>query len=746
MFEPVRPWSGGAYAHKRPWPLKTLDERPRNHLSNLSSFGTSMKNEPDRRDDANDPMNSEHFYRLSRLPHFFRRTPVPIFGAACFATAEDLRAYLNHPDEANPSRLLDATILAEAPGGKTYDPLYKRTFFIPDDTRTRNTLGVGQTGAGKTSELIDPLIYSDIRSGDCSIVVIDAKGDSHHKHSPFLRAYRPNQTVRVINFAEAARSTHGWNFLAGYADEAEDLNRAETMCYAVDGESPRHWDNQYWSGGAARFIAATISCLRREHGTVCPASVHWMLERGHTANVELWTRHPDVAFANEALAFLKSGSHNAETVLSTAQMYLRSMRNRSMAAVTSADEFRIEEIFRKPGVVFIEIPQGEIDKIRPFVNIFMSELFREAAAYASRMPGNRLPVPLRIHADDMVAAAGKVQGLASHLNLSRSRNIGFTAAVQSMAQIQETYGDQYASILAGFASKMFRAPVDPFDAEWVSRQCGTTTVEMVERMDRKDEDGRITRTRISRCVARPLLLPEDVRYAPEHFAYGRAWTVLLHDVRPFQMWLRASYHLPTMSRAIAQASRSARKPALREQPLQWTPGKPQGGILRKKTNPAAKNDSTFGLSPQVIAHIRELNELLEYDAASDDAQLWWDIFLDANPRDSVIRLMETLVSHSATIEEFYSCAMQCGGDDVTETVEFMIYRRLKQKFEPETEYDMDYEGDEEELDDEEVEDEEVEDVGEVEEIDKKDENRINRLYRNLENHERKKWDEDDIPF
>jgi len=466
-----------------------------------------------------------------------------------------------------------------------------------------------------------------------------------------------------------------------------------------------------------------------------------MLERGHTENIELWTRHPDVAFANEALAFLKSGSHNAETVLSTAQMYLRSMRNRSMAAVTSADEFRIDEIFRRPGVVFIEIPQGEIDKIRPFVNIFMSELFREAAAFASRMPGNRLPVPLRIHADDLVAAAGKVQGMASHLNLSRSRNIGFTAAVQSMAQIQETYGDQYASVLAGFASKMFRAPVDPFDAEWVSRQCGTTTVEVVERMDRKDEDGRITRTRISRCVARPLLLPEDVRYAPEHFAYGKAWTVLLHDVRPFQMWMRASYHLPAMSSVIAQAARTARKPTLREEPLFWTPGKPKAGKKSPKANRAAKDDFVSHSPLLVQSRMSELNERLEYDEASDDARLWWDVFLENNAKNELIRLMEDLVSRKATLEEFYSCAMQCDGDNVTEFVEFMIFRRLKRKFEPETEYDMDYECDEVEIDDDDDDDEEEEE-GEIDEI---DEIHDDEPDSNIETRNPKKWD-DDIPF
>ena len=242
-----------------------------------------MKNRPCDSENTNDPMNSAEFFRLKKLPHFLPRMKKAVFGAARMATIDDLNDYLNRPDEANPSRLADATILAESRCGRKYDPQYKKTFFIPDETRTRNILAIGQTGAGKTSELIDPLIYSDIRCADRSLVIIDAKGDSHHKHLPFLKLYRPNQPVQVIDFADAARTTHGWNFLADYDDEQDDLNRAESMCYAVDGDAPRHWDNQYWFGGASRFIAATISFLRREHGTVSPGSVPRMLEKGHSA-------------------------------------------------------------------------------------------------------------------------------------------------------------------------------------------------------------------------------------------------------------------------------------------------------------------------------------------------------------------------------------------------------------------------------------------------------------------------------
>ena len=77
--------------------------------------------------------------------------------------------------------------------------------------------------------------------------------------------------------------------------------------------------------------------------------------------------------------FLESGSHNAETVLSVAQGHLRSLRDPALAAVTSADEFRFSALFDHPTVAILELPQGSVERLRVWVNLFFGQLFREAA-------------------------------------------------------------------------------------------------------------------------------------------------------------------------------------------------------------------------------------------------------------------------------------------------------------------------------------------------------------------------------
>lgn len=636
-------------------------------------------------DDSFERTNSPEFFRLTHQPAFVKRSKVGIYGSARLANRRDMIKYLEPPDEARPSFLSHATLLTESANGRRYDPLYGKTLYIPNEIRNRNLLAVGQTGAGKTSELIDPMIYSDILGGECSLIIIDAKGDSYQKHEPFLQAYRPHDPVTVINFAEADRTTKGWNFLArSSGDEDADQELAETICHASQGDHPRDRDHFYWFSNSSRFIAATISCLRRETGKVCPAAVHWMLERGHSENFELWKRNQDVAFAAESLHFLHSGSHNAETVLSTAQGYMRMLRDRSLAAVTSVDEFRIKSLLKRPGVLFIEIPQGQLGKIRPFVNILLSEVFREVAEVAHTLPGNRLKVPLRIHADDFVASAGRIHGMDKHLNMFRSFNVGLTAAVQSLSQIEESYGTEAGSVLAGFSTKMFRPAVEQHDAEWASRQCGTMTAEVSDRFARFESSSKrrkVTESVVIRKIGRPLLLPEDIRYSPEHFAYGPAWTIILPDARPVQGWLRASYHSPEMAAAMAQARRTARKAKLRESPLTWTHKNPISGRSTSKAPKTNREQASIEHEPMVqLRRSQVLSDKIGYHKASDEAREWWNVFLATNTRESVIKLMEKLDEIKATLDEFFACSQMPSQLSIVEMVEYLQLRRLSQKF------------------------------------------------------------------
>lgn len=58
-----------------------------------------------------------------------------------------------------------------------YDRNTLKPIVIPEDDRFLNTLILGPTGTGKSSQIILPLIFQDLLSGECGFTVIDPKED-----------------------------------------------------------------------------------------------------------------------------------------------------------------------------------------------------------------------------------------------------------------------------------------------------------------------------------------------------------------------------------------------------------------------------------------------------------------------------------------------------------------------------------------------------------------------------------------
>ena len=229
-------------------------------------------------------------------------------------------------------------------------------------------------------------------------------------------------------------------------------------------------------------------CLRAKWGSVCPADVHEALELPRSELLALLQYGANTPFASAVASFLDLGSQNAETVLATAQMYYRIFQDLDIAAVTSADEFRFETLFKKPTVLILEVGQRSLERVRPLLNLFFSQLFREAARYAETQPGCRLPIPLNLYMDDFAASLGRIPEMSQHLNLSRSRDIRVVAATQSLSQIDHFYGSEAGGVISGFSTYIVKSPVSQPDAEWASSHSGTMTVESIDTNQNLDPD------------------------------------------------------------------------------------------------------------------------------------------------------------------------------------------------------------------------------------------------------------------
>ena len=112
---------------------------------------------------------------------------------------------------------------------------------------------------------------------------------------------------------------------------------------------------------------------------------------------------------------------------------------------------------------------------------------------------------------DEVARLGFLRILETARDAGRKYGISLVLLFQSIGQMREAYGgrDATSKWFESASWVSFAAINDPDTAEYISRRCGNTTVE-VDQLSRSSQMSGSSRTRSKHLTARPLILPEEV--------------------------------------------------------------------------------------------------------------------------------------------------------------------------------------------------------------------------------------------
>ncbi|MEZ4533362.1 MAG: Ti-type conjugative transfer system protein TraG [Thermomicrobiales bacterium] len=112
---------------------------------------------------------------------------------------------------------------------------------------------------------------------------------------------------------------------------------------------------------------------------------------------------------------------------------------------------------------------------------------------------------------DEVARLGYLRILETARDAGRKYGISLLLLFQSIGQMRETYGgrDATSKWFESASWMSFAAINDPETADYISRRCGNTTVE-VDQLSRTSQMSGSSRTRSKQLAARPLILPEEV--------------------------------------------------------------------------------------------------------------------------------------------------------------------------------------------------------------------------------------------
>lgn len=423
--------------------------------------------------------------------------------------------------------------------GGWYDPGKKQQLYLRHNG-PEHILCFAPTRSGKGVGLILPTLLA----WDQSSVVLDIKGENYALTAGYLKS-RGNKILR-FDPSDHTGASAGFNPLEEIRLNSEkgiaDVQQVANMVLDPDGKGL----TDYWNKAAFGFFGGVLlHCLvktRYDHGRAANLyDVSVMLEDPNRAGGPtdlfqemLATDHaamlkkiyPDlipelgqsahVFAASSASGMLAKADKEMAGVVSTATANLALYRDPVVARNISQCDFRIRDLMNNeaPVNLYLVISPADIDRMRPLLRIFMTQLLArltekmDFADGASRA-GYRHRLLLML---DEFTSLGKLPMVERAIAYMAGYGIKGYFIVQDTVQLYGVYGKDNA-LMSNCHIRIAYAPNISETAELLSKMAGTTTVVMKKYSISRGKGGRSHSTSISE-TSRPLLTPDECLRLP----------------------------------------------------------------------------------------------------------------------------------------------------------------------------------------------------------------------------------------
>lgn len=556
---------------------------------------------------------------------------------------------------------------------------------IPREERNRHVLVIAKTGAGKTTRLILPILYEDCLDPDRSTIVLDSKPEMWRYLAAMTRKYNPSKNLLLFNPLDVARSL-SWNILGKIEDDTDAKLIANTIIMATDQPTAKS-DSPFFRNNALAILnSVMVGLLHDPHDVLSMPRIHELVQSGMKNLCDWLEAHPHAIRNTRAFVELaRSGSQNADTIMSELSMRLSAWDLPDIRATTGSTELNLDELIEKPTLFIIELRESEVEMLRPMANVIVVELLRFLTKYAEKCPGVCLPRPVSLVVDEFASSLGRLPDIHVKLNTLRSRNVSIVASIQSIAQIKANYSEHADSVLAGFNTKIFIPTLDIQDSEWASKETGQMTIrfqtssvgsnkKLIEFFASKNDS---TQEQVQQ---RAVLTPDEIGRPVDNIS-----TFFLPNTPVFQGHLVPYFKIPEMLRRISEFASEDLEFKVRSEPIKYEEKLPEAG-------PAAPAQGAGGLPPgitdtrgwtqeQVVAKLDEVRKKLDWDNTTGSARKWWEAFENENKHRLalVLRLAEELANRKATITEFFLAYVYSNTDNIQANLCYLDYTRLKKE-------------------------------------------------------------------
>lgn len=353
-------------------------------------------------------------------------------------------------------------------------------YYSLDDYKTRlnnNVLVVGTTGAAKTRTVITPNLLECVGS----YVVTDPKGNLYRQWGEYMK-HHGYRVVR-LSFIHPEQSVH-YNPLKYVKTTQQIQQLSNALVYADEGRA----QDPYWDNTSLMLINSLIAYIKE---TVPEKSMdhnfHNILEMLRMAGRddsrrtalsllmdELYSKNHNSWAVKQFKNVNQAPEKTFNTIVSTSVAKFCSIDTEELAEMMEYDEIDLPSIGQKKTVVFVEVSDSD-RSMDMLINMFFTQAMNQLCTYADeKCVNNQLPVPVRFFMDDF-ATNCKIENFENMISNIRSRKISVMLILQSLSQLEESYGRGAHTIADDCDTLIYMGGNDPETAHQIAIRCNKTT-------------------------------------------------------------------------------------------------------------------------------------------------------------------------------------------------------------------------------------------------------------------------------
>ncbi|MBR6072913.1 MAG: type IV secretory system conjugative DNA transfer family protein [Bacilli bacterium] len=350
------------------------------------------------------------------------------------------------------------------------------------DNSENHTLVVGVSGSGKTTAIIDPLVYSLAKARE-SMILTDPKGEIHRNHASYLKHMGYN--IVVVNF-RSPMNGNAWNplmipynlYKSGNKDKASELvdDIASNICKDANVQDP------FWQDSSADYLSACILGLFEDAKPeeINLKSINYITSigedkfGGNSTYIKEYFKFkgeesPTYVLANNTI---NAPQETKGGILSTFRGKIRPFGSRdTLSDMLSYSDFDMSKIGQEPTAVFIVV-QDEKKTYHGLATIFIKQVYESLIDVAQSSPGSHLPIRVNFLLDEF-ANMPALKDITTMVTAARSRWIRFTFIIQNYSQLDKVYGKEEAeTIKSNCSNKFYLLTTELAALEEISKLCG----------------------------------------------------------------------------------------------------------------------------------------------------------------------------------------------------------------------------------------------------------------------------------